>query len=200
VLGRSSGRFVRQRARVGPRPWPRSASSSLRGASSWRLGHPVVARGSLQRANWRWSRPPRLAHRARTPGRPVHAKLGHATCRVRLDSAHFAACRAAPPCAPISHHLARPSCVSPSSCSKLTPTSRSVPGGPGNVGSLREYPLPLCRKLCMSGSYRPSLAFGMRSKPACRPRRTAVRGCMVIDTRKPVRPTCGLRTTCRLAG
>jgi len=127
VLGRSSGRFVRQRARVGPRPWPRSASSSLRGASSWRLGHPVVARGSLQRANWRWSRPPRLAHRARTPGRPVHAKLGHATCRVRLDSAHFAACRAAPPCAPISHHLARPSCVSPSSCSKLTPTSRSVP-------------------------------------------------------------------------
>src|SRR5208337_1041408 len=92
-----------------------------------RLGHPVVARGSLQRANWRWSRPPRLAHRARTPGRPVHAKLGHATCRVRLDSAHFAACRAAPPCAPISHHLARPSCVSPSSCSKLTPTSRSVP-------------------------------------------------------------------------
>jgi len=32
-------------------------------------------------------------------------------------------------------------------------------GGPWNVGSLREYPLPLCRKLCMSGSYRPSLAI-----------------------------------------
>ena len=84
--------------------------------------------------------------------------------------------------------------------SQVAPSSRSVSGGPGNVGSLREYPLPLCRKLCMSGSYRPSLAFGMRSKPACRPRRTAVRGCMIIDTRKPVRPTCGLRTTCRLAG
>ncbi|MGA2701682.1 MAG: hypothetical protein ABSH35_11370 [Isosphaeraceae bacterium] len=42
--------------------------------------------------------------------------------------------------------------------------------------------------------------FGMRSKPACRPRRTAVRGCMLIDTRKPGRPTCGLRKTCRLVG
>ena len=39
--------------------------------------------------------------------------------------------------------------------------------------------------------------FGMRSKPACRPRRTAVRGCMLIDPRKPDRPTCGSRTTCR---
>src|SRR5271157_4584168 len=39
--------------------------------------------------------------------------------------------------------------------------------------------------------------FGSRSKPACRPRRTAVRGCMLIDTRKPGRPTCGLRTTRR---
>src|SRR5208337_1125014 len=26
--------------------------------------------------------------------------------------------------------------------------------------------------------------FGMRSKPACRPRRTAMRGCMFIDARK----------------
>ena len=42
--------------------------------------------------------------------------------------------------------------------------------------------------------------FGMRSKPACRPRRTAVRGCMLVDTRKPGRPTCGLRKTCRSVG
>jgi hypothetical protein len=42
--------------------------------------------------------------------------------------------------------------------------------------------------------------FGMRSKPACRPRRTAVRGSMLIDTRKPGRPTCGLRKRCRLVG
>src|SRR5271157_6465830 len=42
--------------------------------------------------------------------------------------------------------------------------------------------------------------FGMRSKPACRPRRTAVRGYMLIDTRKPGRTTCGLRKTCRSVG
>src|SRR5271157_5752231 len=42
--------------------------------------------------------------------------------------------------------------------------------------------------------------FGVRSKPACRPRRTAVRGCMLIDTRKPGRRTCGLRKTRRLVG
>ena len=40
----------------------------------------------------------------------------------------------------------------------------------------------------------------MRSKPACRPHRTAVRGCVLIDTRKPGRLTCGLRTTCRSVG
>jgi len=42
--------------------------------------------------------------------------------------------------------------------------------------------------------------FGLRSKPACRTRRTAVRGCRLIDTTKPGRPTCGLRRTCRLVG
>jgi len=42
--------------------------------------------------------------------------------------------------------------------------------------------------------------FGVRSKPACRPGRAAVRGCMLIDTRKPGRPTCGLRKTCRSVG
>ena len=42
--------------------------------------------------------------------------------------------------------------------------------------------------------------FGVRTKPACRPGRAAVRGCMLIDTRKPGRPTCGLRKTCRSVG
>ena len=42
--------------------------------------------------------------------------------------------------------------------------------------------------------------FGARTKPACRPGRAAVRGCMLIDTRKPGRPTCGLRKTCRSVG
>ena len=42
--------------------------------------------------------------------------------------------------------------------------------------------------------------YGVRSKPACRPRRTAVRGCRLIDTRKPGRPTCGLRKACRSVG
>src|SRR5208337_872807 len=42
----------------------------------------------------------------------------------------------------------------------------------------------------------------LRSKPACRrrPRRTAVCGRVLVDTRKPGRPTCGLRTTCRSVG
>ena len=42
--------------------------------------------------------------------------------------------------------------------------------------------------------------FSVRTKPACRPGRAAVRGCMLIDTRKPGRPTCGLRKTCRSVG
>ena len=42
--------------------------------------------------------------------------------------------------------------------------------------------------------------FGVRSKPACRSGRAAVRGCMLIDTRKPGRPTCRLRKTCRSDG
>ena len=42
--------------------------------------------------------------------------------------------------------------------------------------------------------------FGVRSKPACRPGRTAVRGWMLIVTRKPGRPTCGLRKACRSVG
>src|SRR5271156_1725546 len=42
--------------------------------------------------------------------------------------------------------------------------------------------------------------FDVRSKPACRPVRAAVRGCMLIDTRKPGRPSCRSRKNCRLAG
>jgi hypothetical protein len=74
----AAGSFV-SRLALAPGPGPGSASSSLRGASSWRPGQPVAARGSSRRANWRWSRPPRPAHRARMPGRPVHAMFGHAT-------------------------------------------------------------------------------------------------------------------------
>ncbi len=40
----------------------------------------------------------------------------------------------------------------------------------------------------------------MRSNPACRPRPTAVRGCMLVDAKKPGRPTCGLRNTCHESG
>ena len=45
----TSGQFVHLRARVGPRPWSRTASSSASGASSWQLGHPVAARDSPRR-------------------------------------------------------------------------------------------------------------------------------------------------------
>jgi hypothetical protein len=41
VLGHSSGRFLEERAGVAPGPDPECASSSLRGASFWRSGHPV---------------------------------------------------------------------------------------------------------------------------------------------------------------
>ena len=36
-----------------------SVSIPVRRGSSWRPGQPVAASGSSQRANWRWSRPPR---------------------------------------------------------------------------------------------------------------------------------------------
>jgi hypothetical protein len=40
----------------------------------------------------------------------------------------------------------------------------------------------------------------LRSRHAHRPGRTAVRGCLLVDTRKPGRPTCGWRTTGRSVG
>ena len=121
----AAGSFVSGLA-LAPGPGPGSASSSLRGASSWRPGHPVAARGSSRRANWRWSHPPRPAHRARTPGRPVRATPRHATCRVRPDSAHFDACRAAPFYAPTVPDVACPPWAAPSSRSELAPKSLSV--------------------------------------------------------------------------
>ena len=105
--GCSSGRFIPTWARVGPRLWSRFASSPASGASSWRPVHPVVARGSPRRLNWRWSRQPRPAHQARTPGRPVRAASRHATSWVQLTSALFTACRAMPIPAPISSNLTR---------------------------------------------------------------------------------------------
>ena len=80
---------------------PESASSFLRGASSWRPGHPVCGPWRSAAGNWRWPRPPRRTQQARTPGRPVRSKLCHAKFVVRLDSALFATCRATPAYAPI---------------------------------------------------------------------------------------------------
>ena len=124
----AAGSFVSGLA-LAPGPGPGSASSSLRGALPWRPDHPTVARGSSQQANWRWFRPPRLAHRAQTPGRPVRAKLDHATLRVRPDSTRFDACRAAPLCAPTSLDMDNPLRVAPCSCSKLALNSCAVSGG-----------------------------------------------------------------------
>ena len=110
---------------LAPGPGLEPASSSLRGALLWRLAI-LAVRGCSRQANWRWSNPPRLVHRAQTPGRPVRAKLGHATCRVRPDSARLDACRAAPLYALNVRDMACPSWVAPSSRSKLAPKSRSV--------------------------------------------------------------------------
>src|ERR1017187_5856356 len=121
----AAGSFVSGLA-LAPGPGPGSASSSLRGALPWRPDHPTVARGSSQQANWRWFRPPRLAHRAQTPGRPVRAKLDHVTLRVRPDSTRFDACRAAPLCAPTSLDMDNPLRVAPCSCSKLALNSCAV--------------------------------------------------------------------------
>jgi hypothetical protein len=106
---------------------PETASSSLRGASSWRTGHPVVARGGLRRVNWRWPQPPRPAHDRRLPGQPVRTNLRHAKVWIRLRSARFTACRAKLVC-----ELMPPSRVSPPSAlpikrSKALPNQRSVP-------------------------------------------------------------------------
>ena len=74
---------------------PESASSFLRGASSWRPGHPVCGPWRSAARNWRWPCPPRRTQRARTPDRPVRAKLGHTIYLSRSDSAFFATCRVA---------------------------------------------------------------------------------------------------------
>ena len=78
---------------------PESASSSLRGASTWRSGHPVCGPWRSVARNWRWPRPPRRAQPARAPGRPVRSKLCHAQLLARFDSAFFATCRATWVCA-----------------------------------------------------------------------------------------------------
>ncbi len=119
------------------RPWSRTASSSASGASSWQPGHPVAARDSPRRMNLAVVPYATSSHRARTPGRPVRAKLGHATSRAQPHSAHFTACRAALLYAPISLDLTRSRQVAPPSRSKLALNSRSVPPGvcdPGESG------------------------------------------------------------------
>jgi hypothetical protein len=87
---------------------PESASSSLRGTSFWRSGHPVCGPWLSAARNWRWPCPPRQTREARTPGRPVRAQLCHALFLVRPDSALFAACRATPAYAPIASSAVQP--------------------------------------------------------------------------------------------
>jgi len=52
----------------------------------------------------------------------VRAMLGHATCRIRPDSTHCAACREALECAPISLDLPSPRQGALPSLSKLAPS------------------------------------------------------------------------------
>ena len=123
----SSGRFLEQRARVGPRPWSRirkqlrargfvlTAWSSCRGprrsAASESAVVPSTTPGSPSSNAW--------------PARP--RLLRHATSWLQPHSAHLIACRAAQPFAPILRYLASIGPVAPSSRSKLALNSRSVP-------------------------------------------------------------------------
>jgi hypothetical protein len=86
---------------------PESASSFLRGASSRRPGHPVCGPWRSVARNWRWPCPPRWTQEARTPDRPVRAKLGHAIFLARSDSAFFVTCRVALEYAPAPKHQNR---------------------------------------------------------------------------------------------
>jgi hypothetical protein len=106
---------------------PESASSFLRGASSWRSGHPVCGPWRSAARNWRWPCPPRRTQQARTPGRPVRAKLGHAIFLARSDSAFFAACRAALEYAPATKRPQSSLHLAVSICSKLASIPCSVP-------------------------------------------------------------------------
>ncbi len=96
---------------------------------SWQPGHPVAARDSPRRMNLAVVPSATSSHRARTPGRPVRAILGHATSRARTHSAHFTACRATLFYAPISLDLTRSRQVAPPSRSKPALNSRSVSMG-----------------------------------------------------------------------
>jgi hypothetical protein len=124
-----------------PGPGPGPASSSEYGASSWRPGHPVVARGGPWQVNWRWPCPQRPAHRAGTPGWLVHALPHHAITSGRPDSAHSTACRAAWRCAPIVLNLPRAHLVAQASRSKVALISRSVPPADGiSLFGIEELP------------------------------------------------------------
>ena len=106
---------------------PESASSFLRGASSWWSGHPVCGPWRTAARNWRWPCPPRRTQQARTPGRPVRAKRGHATFLARSDSAFFAACRAALEYAPAPKQPQSSLHLAVSICSKMASIPCSVP-------------------------------------------------------------------------
>jgi hypothetical protein len=106
---------------------PEPASSFLREASSRRSGHPVCGPWRSAAKNWRWPRLSCQAQQARTPGRPVRAKRGHATLLARSDSAFFIACRGAfVVCPGFSAHTYRPG-LAPPYCSKLDLNSCSAP-------------------------------------------------------------------------
>ena len=57
-----------------------------------------------------------------------------------------------------------------------------------------------CRTLSMSGSCEESLAIRCEKQARASPTPNSVRGCLLVDTRKPGRPTCGWRTTGRSVG
>ena len=63
---------------------PESASSSLRGASTWRSGHPVCGPWRSVARNWRWPRPPRRAQPARRLGGPSVPSFATPNCWLDL--------------------------------------------------------------------------------------------------------------------
>jgi hypothetical protein len=120
---------------LGPGP----ASSSERGASSWRPGHPVVARGGPRRVNWRWSRPQRPVHGTRTPGRHVRAPRRHDIASVRPHSALYRVPSSVAACADrLEPHLSAPR------GSVFTIKSGSEFGSPAISVILVRQPAPQC--------------------------------------------------------
>ena len=126
MLGFSSGRFVRERARVGPRPWSRIRKQFLaRGfaLAAWPSWRPAVARGErigggpVHHAGL--TEPKRLAGPSAPSLATPHAEFD-LTPRISTR-AERRRCTRLPTTV-----VRSPAWVAPSSCSKLAPKSRSV--------------------------------------------------------------------------